>query len=111
MQLKYSRFINVHGHPKCNIPCNLYMEHLNGIVKSCMQHLGANKTERSIQRIGKCIGQIDEILTCYDQQNELPIPFVLHSIPSSNSDRDLMIRELLETDVFSVKPSCQQKFC
>ena len=74
-----------------------------------MQHLGANKTERSIQRIGKCIGQIDEILTCYDQQNEVPIPSVHHSIPSSNSDRDLMIRELPETDVFSVKPGRQHR--
>ena len=69
MQLKYSRFINVHGRPKCNIPCDLYMEHLNRMVKSCVQHLGANKTERSIQRIDKCIGQIDKNLTCYDQQN------------------------------------------
>ena len=43
MQLKYSRFINVHGRQGCNIPCDLYMEHLNKLVKLCVQHLGANK--------------------------------------------------------------------
>lgn len=29
MQLKYSRFVNVHGRLGCNIPCDLHMEHLN----------------------------------------------------------------------------------
>ena len=28
-QLLWSRFINTHGVPGKNIPCNLYMEHLN----------------------------------------------------------------------------------
>ena len=36
-QLKFSRFVNVHGRPGCNVSCDLYMEHLNKMVKSCMQ--------------------------------------------------------------------------
>ena len=28
-QLRYSCFINVHGRQGCNIPCDLFMEHLN----------------------------------------------------------------------------------
>ena len=75
-QLKFSRFVNVHGRPGCNVSCDLYMEHLNKMVKSCIQHLGANKTGMSIQRIGKCIGQVDEILS-YDKDNKVSTP--LHS--------------------------------
>ena len=32
-QLIWSRFINVHGRPRKNIPMNLHMEHLNAIAK------------------------------------------------------------------------------
>ena len=67
-QLQYS---NVHGLPGHNISCDLYMEHLNKLMKSCIQHLGANKTGSNIQRIGKCINAIDEILTSFDELNEI----------------------------------------
>lgn len=69
MQLKYSRFINVHGRPGCNIPCDLLMEHLNRMAKICVSHLGANKTANSIERVGKCIGGVNEIMSCYDKEN------------------------------------------
>jgi L1 cell adhesion molecule like protein len=66
MQVKYSRFVNVHGRQGCNIPCDLHMEHLNRIVKICIKCLGANKTEASIQRVGKCITLINEIIESFD---------------------------------------------
>ena len=51
-QLLWSRFINVHGRPGKNIPGDLHMEHLNRIAKEAVGYLGANKTEKAIQRIG-----------------------------------------------------------
>lgn len=106
-QLKFSRFVNFHGWPGCNVSCHLYMEHLNKMVKSCVQHLGANKTGMSIQHIGKCIGQLDEILSCYDKDNKVSIPSIHHSIPPSISDRDHIVKQLLESQIFSIKPGRQ----
>ena len=55
-QLKWSRFINTHGHAGHNISCDLHMEHLNKLAKVAVDGLGANKTEKAIQRVGKAIG-------------------------------------------------------
>ena len=62
MQLKQSRFINTQGCVGCNSPCDLYMEHLNRMVKASVANLGANKTPKSIEKVGKCIEPIDEII-------------------------------------------------
>ena len=61
----------------------------------------------SIQRIGKCFSQVDEILSCYDKDNKVSIPSVHHSIPPSISDRDHIIKQLLGSQVFSIKPEQQ----
>ena len=50
-QLIWSRFINVHGLPGKNIPADLFMEHLNRLCKEAIKQLGANKTQRGIQRV------------------------------------------------------------
>ena len=55
----------------------------------------------SIQRIGKCIGQVDEILSCYDK-DKVSTPSIHHSIPPSISDRDHIVKQ-----VFSIKPGRQ----
>lgn len=54
-QVKWSRFINTHGHQGQNISSDLHMEHLNRIVKTAIEGLGANKTEKAIIRAGKCV--------------------------------------------------------
>lgn len=59
-QLIWSRFVNVHGKgiPGNNIPCDLYVEHLNRLCKECVRNLGANKTEKAICRFSKMYGNI-----------------------------------------------------
>jgi len=108
-QLQFSRFVNVHGRPGCNVPFDLYMEHLNKIAKQCVQHLGANKTPTSFQRIGKCVGQVDEILACYDADNHVSSPSIHHSVPPSIDDRDHIIKELLQCKVFTIEPGRQHR--
>ena len=61
-QLIWSRFINVHGKPGRNIPCDLHLEHLNRVLKTAVGDLGSNQTEASIARLGKCIGTMAEVL-------------------------------------------------
>ena len=67
-QLLWSRCINIHGLPGRNIPCDLYMEHLNRICKHAVQALGSNKTPAALERVGKCVGVLDALLDEYDKE-------------------------------------------
>ena len=42
------------------------MEHLNWLVKTAIDGLGANKTEIAISRASKAMGVIAEIMESYD---------------------------------------------
>uniref|UniRef100_A0A1X7TR30 DUF6589 domain-containing protein n=1 Tax=Amphimedon queenslandica TaxID=400682 RepID=A0A1X7TR30_AMPQE len=68
-QLIWGRFINVHGLPARNIPCDLYMEHLNRVVKEALKGLGANKTEKAMVYVGKAVGALDSVHKNYDYDN------------------------------------------
>ena len=46
-QLLWSRFVNVHGRPGCNVPVDIQLEHLNKIAKSAISFLGSNKSKKS----------------------------------------------------------------
>ena len=95
-QLLYSRFVNVHGVRGRNIAADLHMEHLNRTCKDAIRGLGANKTEKSIVRIGKAIGPLMSVTSNYDHS-------VLgkesksskHKVPSSEKDRRLIMNELM----------------
>ena len=52
-----------------NVDKNFHMEHLNRECKQGISGLGANSTDVSIQRIGKCIGRIYSTLLQYDTVN------------------------------------------
>ena len=53
-QLKWSRFSNTHGLPGHNVSCDLHLEHLNRLVKTAIEGLGANKSDKAI--MGRSIG-------------------------------------------------------
>ncbi len=64
LQLKCNRTINTHGRSGKNVPCDLHMEHLNWECKAALSGLGSNITDKSILRIGKCIGKtVDMLIT------------------------------------------------
>lgn len=70
-QLLWGRFVNVHGLPARNIPSDLYMEHLNRVLKEAVKGLGANKTEKALVRVGKAIGAIESVQHNFDDDNNI----------------------------------------
>ncbi len=52
-----------------NIACDLFMEHLNRMVKDAVSGLGSNKTPKALVRIGKVVGTLDEVLKKFDEDN------------------------------------------
>ena len=65
-QVKWSRFISVHGLPGHNTSCDLHVEHSNQVAKIVVKGLGAKKSEKDIQRIGKLIGSAALSLEKFD---------------------------------------------
>ena len=67
-QLKWSRFVNVHGTVGHNISCDLHMKHLNREIKTAIKCLGANKSQKAIIRTGKAIGVLSDCLGEFDEK-------------------------------------------
>lgn len=106
-QVKWSRFVNVHGLPGCNISCDLHMEHINRLVKTAINGLGANKSEKAITRVGRAIGVLASAIHSYDDQLGVPAQSGKHSTKKSQpkilKDLTAVVDQLLECDVFDQK--------
>ena len=103
-QLQWSRTVNVHGRPGKNIPADLHMEHLNRLCKDAISGLGANITEHSIERVGRCLGRLKSILCQYDSVNRVPQVSGSHTKHSVTADMQRLLTQLMESDVFQKKP-------
>ena len=100
-QLLYSRFVNMHSLPGKNISCDLYMEHLNHLLK---YSLGANKTPKAIDQLGKCITPLGEVLDTYDRVNGFESQTSHHNPPGVDKDMTILVKGLLKANVFDTRP-------
>ena len=101
-QLIWSRFVNTRGQPDHNIECDLHMEHLNRLCKNAIKGMGANKTEKAIQRAAKAIGKTSAVVDNFNRISKLSPTSNKHSSPNVSKDRDLIIKELVDNKVFKV---------
>ena len=108
-ELLYSRFINVHGRPGKNIPCDLHMEHLNQFAKEAIKGLGANKTEAAIVRVGRALGTIAPVLDNFDDDNNIVGPSGIHSVANTTKDIEAMVSVLSNQTVFQQTPGRSHK--
>lgn len=67
-QLLWTRCINTRGYPGANIPCDLYMEHLNRRLKSIIRSMGANVKPATILKAGKAIGSVHRICLAFEEE-------------------------------------------
>ena len=70
-QLIFNCFINTSRLPGRNISCDLMMEHLNKVLKDCIGHLKAGKTEKAILRLSKAMDTVAPVLEIFDKANEV----------------------------------------
>ena len=104
-EIVWNRFINVHGVRGRNIPCDLHLEHLNRVCKNAISDLGVNKTEKAIKRVGNVLGTLYPVLQQFDSDNLIRDTSGTHHMPTSEKDRDRIIHELQQTNVFSSIPN------
>lgn len=103
-QLIWSRFINTQGQPGTNIPADLHMEHLNRLCKESLSNLGANKTPKAIQRIGRALGPLQQFLQNFDITTKVEKGGSSHTIRSESADLKIIVNELKKQDVFNNSP-------
>ena len=100
-ELLWNRFINIQGIQGRNIPCDLHPEHLNRICKNAISDLGVNKTEKAIIRVGNVLGTLSPVLQQYDLENHVRDTCGTHRAPKSDKDRDQIILQLQQLEIFS----------
>ena len=71
-QIRWHRFVNTHGGLGRNIPCDLYNEHLNKLVKRIIQNMGPNLTEDSLKRAVRCVSPLHDICKNFDAATNVP---------------------------------------
>ncbi len=107
-QLKWSRFINVHGLPGHCVSCDLHMEHLNRLVKTSVEGLGPNKCEKAITRVGRAIGVLASAIESFDRELDVPVLSDKHSDEKKYKDVHTIVMLLLESGVLDL--SSKKKF-
>ena len=101
-QLIQTRFINTTSVRGQNIPADQHLEHLNRILKGTIEGLGSNKSKENILRGSKALGVTDHTLNRYDQDNSVCLLSGAYSVPGSQKELQMIIKELQEHKVFEV---------
>ena len=96
----WSRFVNTTGGSGHNIPADLHNEHLNRTCKDSVKALGSNTTMKGIIRTGKALGTISPILDSFNRANNVSFSSGRHLLVSTESDRDVIINDLLKYKMF-----------
>ena len=103
-QLICERFVNTQGSPGANIPSDLHMEHLNRMCKDALSNLGANKTPKAIERVGKALGPLHDFLQHFDKITEVHTGGSSHTTRSESLDLQKIVEELKKNNVCDFIP-------
>ena len=85
------------------------MEHLNRVAKITIDGLGANKSQKAIQRTGKVIGTVSLSLENFDAISNVPAVSGAHTTQSGEKDLLKIFKELVKMKVFSTIPERKHK--
>ena len=103
-QFLWSRVVNSKGGSGKNIPVDLYMEHLNHLLKGIIIGLGANISESSIVN-ASTLNAIVSLSESFDEQLGIHRASIHHTTKSSNKDREVVLKQLSsESNVFEYTP-------
>ena len=103
-QIKWNRFVNIHGGLGCNIPCNLYNEHINKLFKEVISNMGANLTDVAMQRTARAVTILHHIHANFDNVSGVPMSKRAHSTRPDDDDV-LRVATIIKRDrILSVIP-------
>lgn len=88
----------------------IYHVNLNRVCKGAISGFGANISDKSIQRMGKCLRELEEITHNYDTGNCIPSESGKHAGKSEKDDRIKILDQLNDMKVITHNPwkkTCQ----
>lgn len=102
MRVLEGAFANLRGGMGSNMESDLVQENYVRNQKDLIQSLGANKTEKSIDRCTRAAGMVADICESLDFALTLKKPGSKHSTPKAQKDKEVVSRSLRELRPFRV---------
>ena len=103
-QVLWDRFVNTRGGPGRNIPCDLYNEHVVRLVKGVITSMGANLTEKALQRAARSVSTLHSICKQFDSESSVPVTTSAHSTRTDKKDIQKVMKAVQENDLLTVTP-------
>lgn len=101
-QLKWERFVNTHGGPGRNIPCDLFNEHMNKLFKEIVANMGANFKENPIQRAARSVSVLSKIRDVFDVEAKVPVQTIAHATLDDEADVCKVVDVLIRNKILTV---------
>lgn len=79
-----------------NIPCDLFNEHTNKLLKYIIRNMGSNLTESSIHRAARSITTLQQICESFDAQSGVPCHTTAHSTRLDKDDIKKVVSTVLK---------------
>ena len=113
-QCKWAALVNWKGGDGKNIEIDLLQENRNRDIKGLINLMGANKTEKAIQRMSKVSGGIRKIVEVFENQASIKPKSSAHSHKSALEDERKVLADLHKLKPFLPNPLSaldEKKFC
>ena len=101
---KWAALVNWKGGENRNIESDLMQENRNNEIKGLIHLMGANKTEKAIQRMSKAAGGVRKVVNVFEDQALSKAKSSAHSHRSSSDDEKKISTDLNKVKPFSPQP-------
>ena len=82
-----------------NIPCDLYNEHVVKLIKSIITNMGANLTEKALQRAARSVSTLYSVCKQFDNESNVPATTSSHSTRSDRNDIQKVVSAVLNNNL------------
>ena len=103
-QCKWAALANWKGGKNKNIEIDLLQENRNSDLKGMIRQMGANKTNKAIQRVSKAAGGVRKIIDVFEAQTSIKPKSSAHSHRSATEDEKKMLADLQKLKPFANSP-------
>ena len=104
-QCMWAATANWKGGPGKNIEIDILQENRNKDIKKDIKEMGANKTDKAIDRASRAAGGQRKILENFDQQVSKGVQHTSHSHKSSVTDEGKVLKDLRDLKPFTAVPN------
>ena len=102
------RFVNTRGGLGHNIPCDLYNENVNKMLKHIIASMGSNLTETFLQRAARSVSTRHAICSQFDKGSNFAIGTHAHSTRSDMEDVAKVTSAVIKLKLLEVLPGRAQ---